>query len=450
MEKIKTDRQLKGEFMCMWFVISSILGVAFCHAWNLSGINLFKITALICILANAVPLTFSTVIWAYTNRMDRGIKYAWEHYKLVLGLRKHLLEAGIYTTKKLCAVKWATLPWITVDFKPDFKRGTVWIKNSVQFNDKLSKLNISPALGRYVVEQVYLTDNANHYRFDFYDSSLERRLVFHSFEAFKAHSNLLGMYELFIDCDTNLKLTHQLIAGQTGSGKSYALHGYLLQMRLKAIPYYLYFADPKASSVALLGERISPETTADDFDGIVALVETFYDEMQKRQQQMKKYLLQKIDGDYRDFNLSPHILIFDEFADFSMLLKSKDKKTYDRISNLISAIVLKGRQSGFFLWIVMQQAGSNNIPTFIRDNLPWKVVLGNAEDQTYVTAFGAGADIPLRMMEAGDGVFTYPTVANKPRLCQFPTLDFDILKALEVEGYGESGSFPTERRDLEE
>lgn len=432
MERIKTDRRLKGEFMCIWLVMGSILGVALCHAGNISGITIFKTAALICGIAGIAPLVLSVEIWALSNRIDRGVKYAWKHYKLVHGLRKHLLDAGIYTTRKLGAVKWAEIPWITVDFAPDFKSGTVWINNSIQFNDRFSRLDISPAMGRYVVEQVYLTDDANHYRFDFYDSSLERRLVFDSFEAFKAHSGLLGKYELFIDSYTNLTLTHQLIAGQTGSGKSYALHGYLLQMLLKPVPYHLYFADPKASSVALFGERVSPGTTADDFNGIVALLETFVSQMQERQKQMKSLLSQKIDGDYRDFGLSPHILVFDEFADFSLLLQSKDKKIRDHVASLISSIVLKGRQGGVFLWIVMQQAGSNNLPTYIRDNLPWKVVLGNAEDQTYVTAFGAGVDIPLRKMEAGDGVFTYPAAADKPRLCEFPTLDFDILDALEA------------------
>lgn len=432
MEKIKTDRRLKGEFMCIWFVVCSILGAAFCRAANISGITMFKMSVFICWYASIAPPVFSVIIWAMSNKINWGIKYAWKHYKLVLGLRKHLLDAGIYTTKKLGAVKWAKIPWISVDFAADFKSGTIWIENSIKFNEKLNSVDISPSLGRYVVEQVYLTDNKNHYRFDFYDSSLERRLVFDSFEEFKAYSGLLGEYELFIDSYTNLTLTHQLIAGQTGAGKTYALWGYLLQMRLKSIPYYLYFADPKESSIALLGERVSPETTADDFEGIVTLLETFVSQMKERQQQMKRRLAQKIDGDYRDFGLSPHILIFDEFADFSMLLQSKDKKIRDHVTSLISAIVLKGRQSGFFLWIVMQQAGSNNIPTFIRDNLPWKVVLGNAEDQTYVTAFGAGADIPLRKMKAGDGVFTYPAVADKPILCEFPTLDFDILDALEA------------------
>ena len=140
----------------------------------------------------------------------------------------------------------------------------------------------------------------------------------------------------------------------------------------------------------------------------------------------------KIDGDYRDFGLPPYVLLFDEYADFATFLQTKDKKQRDYVNNLISQIVLKGRQSGFFLWVVMQQAGSNNIPTYVRDNLPWKVVLGNAEDQTYVTAFGAGTDIPLRKLETGEGVFTYPAVANKPRLCSFPTFGFDVLGVLEA------------------
>lgn len=57
-------------------------------------------------------------------------------------------------------------------------------------------------------------------------------------------------------------------------------------------------------------------------------------------------------------------------------------------------------------------------------------MLGNAEDQTYVTAFGAGVDIPERKMKIGEGVYTYPAVAEKPKLCAFPTLNFDILDAL--------------------
>lgn len=421
---MKTDRQQNAELQCLLFILSLISGVVLCRIFPIAGIAIW------CGILTIVPLSVSIVIWALRNQINKGIRYMWKHDRLVSRLRRQLLDAGIYTNIRFGTHKLARIPWIKVDFAPDFKSGTVYIKNSILFHDKLSKIDISASLGRYVIEQVYLTRDANHYRFDFYDSALNRRLVFGSFKAFQAYSGSLNAYELFVDKYTRLSLTHQLLVGQTGSGKSYALHGYLLQMLLKPVTYHLYFADPKASSIALLGERISPAATADDFAGITALLETFVFKMQQRQLEMKEHLSDKIDGDYRDFGLSPYILIFDEFADFSLALQTKDKQQRDRINHLISQIVLKGRQAGFFLWIVMQQAGCNNIPTFIRDNLPWKVVLGNAEDQTYVTAFGAGAQIPLQKMTTGEGVYTYPSIANKPRLCSYPTLDFDILDAL--------------------
>lgn len=431
MRKIQTDRQLRGELLIAWTVMSTICGVAICYAAGIYGSDMLTLAWLIWVILCFPPLLISGTVWALRNHIDKGVKYAWKHYLLVLSLRKQFFDAGLYVTRRIGASEIAVIPWISIKFLPDYASGRVYIRNSIRLHGKLSKTDISAALGRYVVEQIYLKDDGNYYYFDFYDSSIDRRLVFNNFNSFKKYSDAIETYELFVDVRTRLPLTHHLIVGQTGSGKSYALHGFLLQMSLKSIEYHLYFADPKASSVALLGEMLSPDNTAEDFDDIVALLEKFVSDMQARRPVLKKRLRKKIDGDYRDFDLSPHILIFDEYAAFSMQLQAKDKKQRDHVNELISQIVLKGRQSGFFLWIVMQQAGSNNIPTLIRDNLPWKTVLGNAEDQTYVTAFGAGVEIPERKMEIGEGVYTYPALANKPKLCAFPTLDFDILGALD-------------------
>lgn len=426
MNKIQTDRQVKSTVTVITLAMCVVFSMLLCYVKDFPlKILLLFITAVIMLI-----LSFALLGWAVRNQIDRGLRYAWKHYVLVLRLRKELLNAGIYTTRRIGVEKVAVIPWITIDFESDYKSGRVYIKNSIQFHEKLSKIDISSALGGYVVEQVYLTDDAEHYYFDFYDARYDKRLVFHSFGEFKEYSDSLGDYELFVDRDTTLSLTHQLLVGQTGSGKSYALFGYILQMLGKQIPYHLYFADPKSSSIELLGEKISPDNTASDFEGIVSLLERFVSEMEERQAEIKKRLSTMIDGDYRNFDLSPHVLIFDEFSAFSQRLQEKDKKQRDHVNSLLAQIVLKGRQSGFFLWIVMQQSGSNSIPTFIRDNLPWKVVLGNAEDQTYVTAFGAGTDIPLRKLGVGEGVYTYPEVANKPKLCSFSTLDFDILDAL--------------------
>ena len=431
MKKIQTDRQIRGELLILWSVMSAVCGVAISYAAGIYGSDMLTLSWLIWVILCFPPLLISGTVWAVGNQINKGFKYAWKHYMLVLSLRRQLLDAGLYVTRRIGAVEIAVIPGISVEFMPDYASGRLYIKNSIKLHGKLSKTDISAALGRYVVEQVYLKDDGNYYYFDFYDASIDRRLIFNNFTEFKKYSNAIGEYELFIDVRTRLSLTHHLIVGQTGSGKSYALHGFLLQMSLKSIEYHLYFADPKASSVVLLGETLSPDNTAEDFDDIIALLETFISNMQKRRSVMKKRLRKKIDSDYSGFNLSPHILIFDEFAAFALQLQTKEKKQRDYVNNMISQIVLRGRQYGFFLWIVMQQSGSNNIPTFVRDNLPWKTVLGNAEDQTYVTAFGAGTDIPERKMEIGEGVYTYPTVANKPKLCAFPTLNFDILEALD-------------------
>ena len=122
------------------------------------------------------------------------------------------------------------------------------------------------------------------------------------------------------------------------------------------------------------------------------------------------------------------MLIIDEYAAFSAVLAAKDKKTRDHVDELMHQIILMGRQLGFFLFLVMQKSDAKLITTALRENVPFKIVLGNAEEQTYVTAFGNGIDIPPMNYGQGDGVFTEPTLAPTPKYVQFPTLDFDILE----------------------
>ncbi len=80
--------------------------------------------------------------------------------------------------------------------------------------------------------------------------------------------------------------------------------------------------------------------------------------------------------------------------------------------------------------MVMQKSDASLIDTAIRDNVPLKIVLGNSETQTYVTAFGAGVEIPNRHYFVGEGVFTEPTLAPEPKIVQCPLCDFDILAAV--------------------
>ena len=80
----------------------------------------------------------------------------------------------------------------------------------------------------------------------------------------------------------------------------------------------------------------------------------------------------------------------------------------------------------------MQKSDATLISTALRDNLPLKIVLGNAEPTTYETTFGKSVNIPPLNYLQGDGVFTEPKLASTPKLVQFPTLNFDILEAVKM------------------
>ncbi|EME8260953.1 cell division protein FtsK, partial [Enterococcus faecium] len=202
------------------------------------------------------------------------------------------------------------------------------------------------------------------------------------------------------------------------------------QMLIKNVHYNIYFADPKNSSLAVLGEKISKENTATDIDDIIELLKRFNEIMIERKAKIKEKLNMKLEGTYADFQYEPYIFIFDEFASFQTVLQTMEKKKRDEVMKLLSQVVLQGRQLGFFLWIVMQKSDATLLPTNLRENLPVKFVLGNAEKQTYTTAFGTGVDTPEKNFQLGQGVFTCPIVANTPKICHFSYLNFDILEAV--------------------
>ena len=226
--------------------------------------------------------------------------------------------------------------------------------------------------------------------------------------------------------------------GITGAGKSYALMGLIAQLRNWPIAPVIYFADPKGSDIAVLGGSLAPEQTADDIDGIIDLLRQFYGSMMERKAEMRDKLSGKLGADFSDFRLPAYIFIFDEYAAFQASI-SRDKKLRDEVEELLRNVILMGRQLGFYMWIAMQKSDSSDIPTAIRDNLPWKVCLGNAPATTLMTIFGRSADLPDRHWGKGQGLIYCDGITAAPRPVSFPTLRFDIFSALTEAGQSVQG-----------
>ncbi len=367
------------------------------------------------------------VLFVKKYRFYKGLRYGITTFKLTKKLEKMLFEA-LFTEERGMRFFLPTLPKIKVLLSNDRLFGQVYISNSIRLHKRLDSSDISSALGNYVVEIHNLSPDENYRIYDIANISTFKQLEFADFHEFYDYANERSDYQLFINDGVYVDLQHMLLVGQTGTGKTYALYSLILQMCIKRVLYNLFLADPKGSSLFVAGSlmRLPDERNAVEIEEIIDSLEKFNQALNKRELDMRGKLKRKLDSDYRDFDLEPYVFIFDEYAAFQAAMANEPKAMRDKVNSLLTNIVLKGRQLGFFLFVVMQKSDADIIKTALRDNLPLKIVLGNAEKTTYTTAFGPGADIPDRLFEIGEGVFTEPKIAPKPRYCSFPTLKFDI------------------------
>lgn len=389
---------------------------------------------LFCEIAAIVAAMAYIIYWViYHKLLSQGPRYAATHALTLWRLRRALLDAGAgYAIEQYSGQeKVMVLPKIKVIFDSDLLYGTIKIRNHIKYNTGLDSINLSSALGPYVVEQQYLSDNENWYIYEVENSKADCQLVFQSYEEFSGYCKGQKDYTLFIDKRTSVPLSSLLLVGQTGSGKTYALYSLILQLLNWPNRPKLYFMDPKNSSLCIMGKRIAPECTAGTVEEIIEQLEAFHQEMQERKIELQEKLSEKLDADYRHWQMPAHIFVLDEFSSFQSVVNTLDKKARDNVSMLLRNIVLQGRQLGFFLWIIMQKSDSSDIPTAIRDNLIWKVVLGLATNTTYMTAFERAADLPKRNFGPGQGLYTYQGRTREPKITAFPTLEFDILEAVE-------------------
>ena len=386
----------------------------------------------VCCLLAAVLLAGGAVSWAVAHHLQRGAKYALRHWQLSRSIARALMEAGYGIP---IGEQYYRLPRIKIRFDDkSLTSGIVEVQNHIKSDSSLAAVNLSSALGVYVVDAQYIADDNNYYSYEIADSRIDRQLQFDSYQELcayaKRHTDKYGPYTLFCDArNEGIKIRSLLLVGITGSGKSYALMGLIGQLLNWPVPPVMYYADPKGSDIAVLGGSLAPERTADDIDGIIDLLRQFYAAMMERKAEMRDKLNGKLGADFSDFRLPAYIFLFDEFAAFQASI-SRDKKRRDEVEELMRNVILMGRQLGFYMWIAMQKSDSSDIPTAIRDNLPLKICLGNAPSTTLMTVFGRSADLPSRHWGKGQGLIYCDGITAAPRPVSFPTLNFDIFGGL--------------------
>ena len=449
-------RDARSRYVIIWLAVMLLAGLV---GWLLRGpacalppmlsavisdnqgsaaVNIFRrIGAALYALA-AVMIVVAVIAQGLRHKIHNGSRYALRHWLMWRNIRKALLDAGYGIP---VGEQYYRLPRVRIRFDDkDLTCGVVEVQNHIKTDTILAAVNLSSAIGVYVVDAQYIEDDNNYYCFEISDSRIDRQLKFSTYTELtsyaKKHTDKYGPYTLFCDeRNRGIKIRSLLLVGITGSGKSYALMGLLAQLLNWSIPPIVYYVDPKGSDIAVLGCSLAPERTADDIDGIIDLLRQFYDCMMRRKEEMQGKLSGRLGADFTEFNLPAYILLFDEFAAFQASI-AKDKKRRDEVEEILRNVVLMGRQLGFFVWVCMQKSDSSDIPTAIRDNLPLKVCLGNAPSTTLMTIFGRSADLPSRHWGKGQGLLYCDGITAAPRPVSFPTLNFDIFHALTESAQG--------------
>lgn len=386
-------------------------------------LGIFGRLSLLFALGALLLLVSAVASFLHHFHLERGWTYLRRYAPLAISLRHDLLDAGYSITRYGPFGEYEQLPRIDLELAEDGKAAVLRIENSVKFDKRLDDVDVSSALKGFVVERTYQSDDRDWYVFELMDASSEFKLRFNTYQEFETYAfDRCDKYHVFLDARTIVPITNALLVGQTGSGKTYALASLILQLRAKGTK--LVLCDPKQADVHALSLTLGLGSAAATLDEIADRLESFRDEMQKRKRLMAEKLASRMASTYADFELAPHVLVIDEYAALAYAMRTRDKKFKDEFAARITEIVLQGRQLGFFIYIAMQKSDAALIDTAVRENLPLIVVLGNAQPQTVVTAFGTGADVPPRANGPGEGWFEFPEIAPSPKLVQFPHLRF--------------------------
>ncbi len=177
-------------------------------------------------------------------------------------------------------------------------------------------------------------------------------------------------------------LPHALIAGGTGGGKTYFL--LTLIEALLHTNAVLYILDPKNGDLADLGSVMANVYYRKE--DLLSCIETFYEEMMKRSEEMKQMKNYKTGKNYAYLGLPAHFLIFDEYVAFMEMLGTKENTA---VMNKLKQIVMLGRQAGFFLILACQRPDAKYLGDGIRDQFNFRVALGRMSEMGYGMMFGS-------------------------------------------------------------
>ena len=342
-------------------------------------------------------------------------------------LKKAMIATIIYTqldtafsTQKLLTLSTdddeiALTPAIKVGFDDELL--LIYVANTIKYQNQLLDLDLSANVHGFIqYGTAQLTADKKWVIYKMADVSADNRLYI------KSKSDLPKTMQ--IDKINKLPLTHYLIAGKNGSGKSYTIEYLLLNYLNSYKGAKLSIIDPKRSDLYQLPFSHADLDNADD------LLNDFYQKMQKRKDKFEKEISKKgkLNLDWQDLHWSPILLVIDEFASFKAYYDTdtESRKIYKKMQSQLTQLVLQGRQLGVFIWIITQKPMADTLPTAIRSNLVARLLMGESDPTEQEVVFERRIDAPQQRL-TGQGYLYIARSGSAIVPVDCPTFECDVL-----------------------
>ncbi len=166
-------------------------------------------------------------------------------------------------------------------------------------------------------------------------------------------------------------LTHYLIVGQSGSGKS-VFQNLLINNILFNLEQVekLFLVDLKAGVEFTQYQKIDKNKieVISDISQLLPLTRNLIEIMENRYKTM-------IEQDIKNWNGKPILIFIDEYASIKDQAQNLEKNENKELNNNIRTLLAKARASGIKFFIATQKATSDSIDTTVRENLQTKILL---------------------------------------------------------------------------
>lgn len=182
---------------------------------------------------------------------------------------------------------------------------------------------------------------------------------------------------------------HIMVAGTTGSGKSYFLHSLIKQL-LKLPNVELHLFDPKMVEMNMYEEEKKVVEYKHNHASIALALDSLVEEMEKRYEELKAQGKRNIEGT----KLKYKFVFIDEYADLAVKAG---------VASNIQLLAQKGRACGIHLVVATQRASTKVISGDVKVNFPVKAVFKmDKEVSSRIMLDESGAE---KLLGRGDMLF---------------------------------------------